>query len=247
MPYATRLQPGCYYHIYNRGNNRENIFVENRNYPYFLSLYAKHVAPHVDTLAYCLLRNHFHLLIRVKDDAEQRPERFKRSGRSLDDLDATTRGFTSLFSAYAMAINKATRRRGKLFQEHFGRIQVTSDEYLTNLVFYIHFNPQKHGFVTDFRRWPWSSYRGLRSSAPTQLAREHVLAFFGGADAMAKFHQGAVDERLIASMIGEVGLKSIKRPERSKRSGRFCSFKIPRTLGDADIGHWTIDSICGLS
>ncbi len=55
------LEPGKYYHIYNRGNNRENIFKEDRNYAYFLKLYVFHVGPIADTYAYCLLRNHFHL------------------------------------------------------------------------------------------------------------------------------------------------------------------------------------------
>ena len=54
------LQFGQYYHIYNRGNNRENLFAEQRNYPYFLKLYAKHILPVAKTFAYCLLPNHFH-------------------------------------------------------------------------------------------------------------------------------------------------------------------------------------------
>jgi len=64
------LQPGMYYHIYNRGNNRENLFLEKRNYPYFLTLYAKHIEPIADTCAYCLLRNHFHLSVRIKTEKE---------------------------------------------------------------------------------------------------------------------------------------------------------------------------------
>ena len=60
------LQFGQYYHIYNRGNNRETLFREERNYPYFLSLFIKHVDPVVDTHAYCLMPNHFHLLVKVK-------------------------------------------------------------------------------------------------------------------------------------------------------------------------------------
>ena len=59
------LRFGCYYHIYNRGNNRENLFIERRNYPYFLKLYAKHIQPVAETYAYCLLPNHFHFAIRT--------------------------------------------------------------------------------------------------------------------------------------------------------------------------------------
>jgi REP element-mobilizing transposase RayT len=73
------LLPGRYYHVLNRGNNRENLFIEERNYAYFLQLYGKYISPIADTFAYCLLRNHFHLLIRVKDD--KRSERLERSDR----------------------------------------------------------------------------------------------------------------------------------------------------------------------
>ena len=76
-----------------------------------------------------------------------------------DRWDVVTRRFTSLFQAYSMAVNKACNRTGKLFQEHFARIEVTPDAYFTNLIFYIHHNPQKHGFVKDFREWPCSSWR----------------------------------------------------------------------------------------
>ena len=56
------------YHIYNRGNNHENLFIEERNYFHFLNLWQKHVTPIADTFAFCLMKNHFHLLIRIKDD-----------------------------------------------------------------------------------------------------------------------------------------------------------------------------------
>lgn len=190
------MLPGRYYHVLNRGNNRENIFLEERNYTYFLQLYTKYVLPVADTFAYCLLRNHFHLLIRVKPVQESDSERSERSDR----LNPVTRGFTSLFQAYSMAINKAYNRTGKLFQEHFARIEVTSDTYFTNLIFYIHFNPQRHGFVNDWRDWPWSSYSAFMSSRPTQLQRGEVLDWFAGRERFAEFHRNAVDERLIAHL-----------------------------------------------
>ena len=59
MTSPSPLEYGQYYHIYNRGNNGENLFFEERNYPYFLKLYAHHILPVADTYAYCLLRNHF--------------------------------------------------------------------------------------------------------------------------------------------------------------------------------------------
>jgi len=199
------FEPGKFYHVYNRGNNRENIFIEPRNYSYFLKLYAKHMLPVADLFAYCLMRNHFHLLIRTKDEEE-----LKRSGRvptswaeRPERLDPVTRGFASMFQAYSQAINKAYARTGRLFQEHFGRIEVDSDQYFATLVFYIHFNPQKHGFVSDFRAWEWSSYPAMMSAAPTNLRREETLAWFDGRAGFVVFHAGAVDERAIAPLVPE--------------------------------------------
>jgi len=61
-----KLLPGNMYHIYNKGNNKENLFIGEKNYFYFLNLWRKHISPLADTFAYCLLKNHFHFLIRIK-------------------------------------------------------------------------------------------------------------------------------------------------------------------------------------
>jgi REP element-mobilizing transposase RayT len=123
MPAAKPLQPGKYYHIYNRGNNRENLFHEERNYAYFLRLYAFHIEPIAETFAYCLLKNHFHLLIKVKDLPEIQSRDFSQP-------------FSNLFNAYTKSINKAYQRSGSLFQRPFGRILVTSDAYFKQLITY---------------------------------------------------------------------------------------------------------------
>ena len=68
------LIPGVTYHIYNRGNNGETIFPEERNYEYFMQLYGKYISPIADTFAYCLMPNHFHFLIRIKGEDDLPPE-----------------------------------------------------------------------------------------------------------------------------------------------------------------------------
>ncbi|MEJ5309663.1 MAG: hypothetical protein WHX52_07810 [Anaerolineae bacterium] len=165
------LQPGRFYHIYNRGNNGENLFLEERNYRYFLQLYIQHVHPVVDTYAYCLLRNHFHLLVRIKD----------LSGLgNLTDLKPPHQYFSNFFNAYTKAINKAYGRTGALFERPFHRVEVIGAAYFRNVVAYIHRNPQHHGFVDDFREWPYSSYDVVLSDKSTRLQRDVVLEWFGG-------------------------------------------------------------------
>ena len=189
MQTVIPLEPGQYYHIYNRGVNRTNLFIEERNYAYFMQLYAKYIAPVAETFAYCLLRNHFHLLVRIRDQ--------------VDRAGLVSHAFNNWLNAYAKAINKAYGRTGSLFQHHFGRRLVTSDRYFVALVHYIHYNPQKHGFVPDFREWPYSSYHALLSDQPTQLERTAVLDWFGGPQALQQFHPTPTDESSIRAYIGE--------------------------------------------
>jgi len=210
MTSPTPLQPGQHYHIYNRGNNRENVFIEKRNYPYFLKLYARHIEPVADTYAYCLLRNHFHFLVRVKTEEEQEAY-YDQTLRVSETLRVSppfkpkkpSQQFGNLFNAYAKAINRTYNRTGSLFKHPFGRILVTSDAYFVRLVVYIHQNPQKHGLVDDFRTWPYSSYRAFLSPRPTHLRRDDVLAWFDGVDNFVALHQQQVEERLIAPLVAE--------------------------------------------
>jgi putative transposase len=194
------LEHGKYYHIYNRGNNRGNIFFEDRNYHHFLRLYAKHIEPIADTYAYCLLYNHFHFLVRVSTVEEQ--EALYQTLRVSETLRVSkgfkpqnpSQQFGNLFNAYAKAINKAYRRTGSLFENPFGRIEVTSEEYFVHLITYIHQNPQKHGLVPDFRTWPYSSYHALLSTKPTRVKRDVVLTWFDGPAGVRTSHQQMILE-----------------------------------------------------
>ncbi len=178
------LQYGRYYHIFNRGNNRENLFIEQRNYPYFLKLYSKHILPVALTFAYCLLPNHFHLAIRTRTAAEQeaywRQEILPFSeNKSLFKLAEPSLAFKNLFIAYSRAYNRATGRTGALFERPFHRKLVDDQAYFLTLITYIHQNPQRHGLVEDFREWKWSSYSAFGSGNPSNIQREQVIAWFG--------------------------------------------------------------------
>ncbi len=117
------LEYGQRYHIYNRGNNREAIFFAERNYHHFLRLYAKHIMPIADTYAYCLLRNHFHFLVRIKTVAEIQPLK----------ISSPSQQFGNLFNAYTKSMNKVYRRTGSLLEKPFGRAAVTTELYFKQL------------------------------------------------------------------------------------------------------------------
>jgi hypothetical protein len=180
MPTAIPpLTHGNFYHIYNRGNNHENIFLQERNYAYFLELWWKHTGPIAETWAYCLLKNHFHAVVYIKN-------REDLSGLKLKD---PSKYFSNFFNAYARGLNIAAQRTGALFQRPFKRIPVDSTKYLMQLIVYIHQNPQKHRFTVDFCEWNYSSYHLLVSRAPTCVQRERVIQLFGSMQDFARIHQ----------------------------------------------------------
>src|ERR1700679_1071786 len=149
------------YHIYNRGNNGENLFYKPDNYNYFLRQYDRHLSPYLETFAYCLLPNHFHLLVRIKSykdfpKSDAIPQRDGIATKEIEPEHSTGEHFRRLFIGYAQAINKQQVRTGSLFQKPFKRKEVSNQQYFNQLVYYIHANPQTHGIADDFRDYPYS-------------------------------------------------------------------------------------------
>ncbi|MBD2162931.1 transposase [Calothrix membranacea FACHB-236] len=151
----STLQIGNFYHVYNRGNNRQTIFFERENYIYFLRLVKEHLITNVvDIIAYCLMPNHYHFLVYLKDE-------------TLSDA------MKSLSLSYTKAINKRFNRSGVLFQGRFQCIEVLQTDYLVNLARYIHLNPVKAGLVQTPEEWEFSSYleyAGLRTGTIPRTA-----------------------------------------------------------------------------
>ncbi len=146
--------PESFYHIYNRGNNKETIFFEKRNSEFFLEKAQRHLLPHLDILAFCLMKNHFHFLVYSKEDLIK--ENFS------DDLKIMLRSYTR-------AINKQEKRTGSLFQQHTKVKSLDSDndprtpqitnDYPLNCFHYIHQNPIKARLVKKMEDYEMSSFR----------------------------------------------------------------------------------------
>ena len=185
----TPLLADKYYHIYNRGNDKEKLFFTQANYRFFMNRYKELLQPYLRTFAYCLIGNHFHFLI--KTNASDDP---------LFHLKVSHQ-FRRLFQSYALAINKQEKRDGSLFRKYFRRIQVDDMDYLRHLVFYIHFNPQKHQIVQDFRKYQYSSYDTYSSQAfDTFLDIKSTLDWFNGYEDFINYHNVLHDERKLRKM-----------------------------------------------
>lgn len=192
------LTPGCYYHIFNRGNNTDRIFYNQDNYEYFLRKLALYMSGYFQFYCYCLLPNHFHLLIKVKKideiilqvkvdfpdtDFTNHPDLQSR----LEHL--TSEKFRRFFLSYAKSINKQQFRHGSLFQKYFRRKEVKSDDYFKGLVWYIHNNPVNHGIYDDFKIYKWSSYKSVISNKPSLFNRTELFEWFGGVEHFISFHE----------------------------------------------------------
>ncbi len=175
------LEPSFFYHFFNRGNNKENIFVEKENYYYFLSLIEKHLIPIVDIYTYCLLPNHFHFVIKIKE-AEALPVKIQIGETKL------SQPFSNLFNAYTKAFNKKHHRTGSLFQKHPKRIKIDSDEYLQQLIVYVNTNPSHH-HMADYEQYKFSSYQALISDKPTLIKRKAVIDLFDTVENLKYMHE----------------------------------------------------------
>jgi putative transposase len=194
---------GNYYHIYNRGNNGIDIFLETENYYHFLRLYAKYIEPIAETFAWCLLKNHFHVLVRIREKEEINTSEFSYSTVDNPKIIDPSRQFSHFFNAYTQAINKRHNRTGSLFERTFERKLVSSEIYFQQLIFYIHNNPVNHGFVEKMSLYPWSSYETIISNKPTRLKRNDVIALFGDAENFIYYHNQEQDLIGINSLIVE--------------------------------------------
>ena len=156
------LEKDGYYHIYNKGINGCLIFGNDENKNFFLKQFSKYLSETISIFAFCLMDNHFHLVIRINEDEK-----------------IVTQGFSNFFNSYAKAFNKENGRTGSLFEKHFKRIKLKDEEYLKQLILYVHLNP-KHHLDLKFDDYKYSSYQAIILNKETKIEREEVLKLFGG-------------------------------------------------------------------
>jgi putative transposase len=152
-----RFYPESVYHLYNRGNNRQSIFLETENYRFFLDRLATiFKKAEVDLLAYCLMPNHYHLLVKLHRDA---------------DFSNVLRSFTS---SYVKSFNKWHCSVGYLFQGNTRAKPVDDDRFLVHICRYIHLNPVIAGLAELPEQWEYSDYR-LWVDENTPATKANVL------------------------------------------------------------------------
>lgn len=174
------LEPNHFYHIYNRGINGDQLFFNHQNYLYFLRLINEKVKPVAEIHSYCLLKNHFHILVKIKSEDLIR-ERFPEKER-LEIQSIISQQFSNTFNSYSQGINKHFGRTGKLFELPFRRKEITSDQQLINTILYINKNPVKHKISNDLFTYPYSSVDKIMNDDHLFIESEKVISVFNDKD-----------------------------------------------------------------
>ncbi len=165
MSRPLRIQyPGAWYHVMNRGQRGESIFKDKDDYFSFIDLLKDVVDVwNANIAAYCLMSNHYHLLIQTPDA----------------NLSRCMRHINGVYTQY---FNRTHSIDGHLFRGRYKSILVESDSYLLELLRYIHRNPLEAGLVDRLDSYNWSSHKGYLSFANKWdwLHKNYVLNIFSG-------------------------------------------------------------------
>ncbi len=223
MPRPLRIEyEDAWYHVMNRGANHQEIFYNNDHRDIFLSLLSEIKNKfHVETHAYCLMSNHYHLLLRTP---------IANLGRSMRHLDGV----------YTQRINRIEKKDGPLFRGRYKAILVEQDSYLLAVSRYIHLNPVSANICQLPTEYPWSScqdYMEMRVK-PAWLYTDIILKMVNECKkTYAKFiDEGNSDELIkhyskshFPSIIGEKKFIEDKLSKLDQRKVQTCSIDVNRT------------------
>jgi len=144
------LETQIFYHIYNRGYNKQTLFYEHRDYEAFydrMRLYQKDY-PSISIFVWCILPNHFHFLLMDKGGGDPCISHY---------MMRVQQSFSKYFNTrYGEMIKNG--KKSKVFEGRFNAKRIEDDEYLAQVENYISFNPVKHELVDQIEDWPYSSF-----------------------------------------------------------------------------------------
>lgn len=194
MPIRTiKAFPHEYYHIFNRGAMKHTLFYSPEYYEIFMQCLVRYAREcGITIIAYCLMPNHFHLLIRVELDGD------------------ASRFMMCLCRRFSLCANRKLKRSGTLFEGRFHMKHVDTDAYFTSLCRYIHLNPVEAGLVKHPIEYPYSSYREcMRNGEGAICESAVVLQKFGGVERYEEFviagiHEKKISDARLAEVLAEL-------------------------------------------
>ncbi|CAN5762157.1 transposase [soil metagenome] len=180
------FEPNEVYHVYNRGNRKQQIFFQKRNYLYFLKKIKNEWPRYCEILSYCLMPNHFHFMLVPNENACETIVLAEKASH----LQYMSKQIGMTLSSYTKAINIQNSTSGNLFQKKTKAKILWTDpvineplnkiDFIITCFFYIHQNPLKAGLVNSLENWDhssWQDYAGLRNG---NLCNQEMLYRLAG-------------------------------------------------------------------
>lgn len=179
-----------YYHIYNRANGKEKIFLDDQDFGFFMLRLNQNLYPDKNKsifrstplpegsfslINYCLMPNHYHLLIKQNKDIP------------------TSKLISRVCTSYSKYFNKKYKRVGHIFQDQFKQVNIDSNDYLLWLSAYIHQNPRVAGLIKKPIDYRWSSYKSMGDSDGLIRDCEIILKQFKNLNDYHKFVDSSLE------------------------------------------------------
>lgn len=200
------LQPDTSYHIFNHANGFENIFRKEENFYFFLEKYRLYISPIAETYAYCLMPNHFHLVVRIRkrvaiealirNKNNSNFSKVSNFGKVVSEIEIEkylSKQFANLFSCYTQSFNKVYNRMGSLFIKNFKREPIFDKTHFLNVVVYTHRNPIHHGFCKSYEDWDFSSYNDIINGVSDWTETNKLLIMTDGLESFTERHRLALE------------------------------------------------------
>ncbi len=175
------FEPNKYFHIYQKAENGYNLFPSEEAQEIFFNALHKIINPYAKLMGYCLLPDHYHLLIKVKDEIYQR------------------RGFPGISQLLTLSLRKFIRNYNLWLDREFGIkkkllrslpqiVQIQGEEKFKEILAGIHLNPLYHKLTTNPLNYIWSSYQSIINKSSQNLNFEDVIKHYGNAIEFKEFH-----------------------------------------------------------
>ncbi|NJK86249.1 MAG: hypothetical protein HC906_10020 [Bacteroidales bacterium] len=186
-----------FYHIYNSGINGEPLFKSTADFERFLSKYERYISPIAETIAWCLLTDHFHVLLKLKNEKEIQFVNVSNKPDVIVKKLIPSSSFSHLFNAYAKYFNTRYNRQGSLFQHPYKRRLIMREEHLKQLIVFIHNNPIYSGVCYHPGEYRWSSYRKFIAREPEKIYTNHLKHWFGNVERFTAIHEKKAETILL--------------------------------------------------
>lgn len=218
--FYEKLEFGNTYHVYNRTNNHEDLFLLDEMRFLFLRNLKRYLEGYFTIHSFCLLKNHFHLLVTVSDISNICKHLSTKDAGELLVIEKNfieindnqrleishallNRQFRRLFTSYSVSFNNKFQRAGNLFHRPYKRKLVANDVYFKKLILYIHKNPLKHKLEESFDDYYWSSYQEYLNQDEYITSHKKTISVFKNLRRFEKFHHRKVDYRKVNDLLLE--------------------------------------------